>query len=296
MKLFFVICSLLAQLADASAKLESSHILQVGMRPESVCRGFDGKLFITVMNSPQTPGDGVVRMIDGETIADFATGMDEPKGIAYVGDFLVVTDVTRVWKINAQGKATILADGAAFPRPPSYLNDAAASPDGKSVFVSDMGNNTKMFGPDGLWPVNGSEAKEIAMVARIYQIEMDGSVKLAIDADPAMLNPNGVSSPEEGVLLVGEFFYGNILSHRDGKLTVLATGMRGADGIEMGEAGEIYVSSWTQGKVWRLPAAGGSPELLIEGHQSAADFFFDRKEKQLILPDMLAGTLSFYPL
>jgi len=266
------------------------------VRPESVCRGFDGKLFVTVMNSKDRPGDGVVRLIDGETITDFATGMDEPKGIAFAGGHLVVTDLKRVWKIDAQGKATILAEGTAFPQAPAYLNDTAASPDGKSVYVSDMGNNAKMSGPDGLWPIDSPEAKEIAMIGRIYQIGLDGSVKLVIDVDPAMLNPNGVTAPEPGLLLVGEFFHGNILSHRDGKSTVLATGLRGADGIEKSDGGEIFISSWTQGKIWKLPAAGGTPELIIEGHESAADFYLDRKGKQLILPDMLAGTLTFYQL
>ena len=296
MKPFNVICSFLATVSILSAKLEPSRTLEVGVRPESVCRGFDGKLFVTVMNSPDRPGDGVVRMIDGETITDFATGMDEPKGIAFVGGYLVVTDVTQVWKIDAQGKATILAQGAAFPHTPSFLNDTAASPDGNSVFVSDMGDRARMLGPNGLWPIDSPEAKEIAMIGRIYQIGLDGSIKLVIDLDPLMLNPNGVTSPEAGLFLVGEFFYGNILSHRDGKLTVLATGLRGADGIEKGDADELYISSWTQGKVWKLPAAGGTPELIIEGHKSAADFYLDRKEKQLILPDMLAGSLTFYQL
>ena len=79
------------------------------MRPESITRGFGGKLFVSVMNTPETPGDGVVKVIDGETATDFATGLDEPKGVCFTGKFLVVTDVKRVWKIDAKGEKTELA-------------------------------------------------------------------------------------------------------------------------------------------------------------------------------------------
>ncbi len=292
--LLFVPLLFSSVLTSAAIGVDPFRKLDVGTRPESVCRGFDGKWFVTVMNSQETPGDGMVRMIDGDQITDFATGMDEPKGMAYVGGFLVVTDLKRVWKIDAKGKSTVLAATEAFPQPPSYLNDMAAAPDGKSVFVTDMGDNTKMRGPDGLWPVDSEEAKKIGLIGRVYRIDLEGKVELAVDAAAAMLNPNGVTAPEPGLLLIAEFFHGNILSHRDGKMEILQSGLRGADGIERGSKGELYISSWTQGKVWRIAKLGDQPEVIIEGHKSAADFFLDREEGVLILPDMLAGTLSFY--
>jgi hypothetical protein len=36
--------------------------------------------------------------------------------------------------------------------------------------------------------------------------------------------------------------------------------------------------------------------VLLEGLKTAADFFFDEANKQLIVPDMVAGTLTFLPL
>lgn len=271
-------------------------VLDIGPRPESVCRGFGGKLYVTVMNSAETAGDAVVKCVDGDKITTFATGMDEPKGIAFVGGHLITADLKRVWKIDEEGNATVLADVGAFPHSPSYLNDVAAAPDGKSVFVTDMGAQPKMMGPDGLWPLDSKEAKEIPVIGRVYQIGLDGKVKVAIDTHPEMLNPNGVTAPEPGLLLVAEFFKGNILSHRDGKLTVLNSGLRGADAIERGGKGELYVSSWTQGKVWKLDPDGRNEKVIIEGHQSAADLYLDEKKGRIILPDMKAGTLSFYKL
>ena len=270
--------------------------IAVGPRPESVTRGFDGKLFVTVMNSDNTPGDAVVKVVDGDEVAVFATGMDEPKGITFAADHLVTTDVTRVWKIDATGKATILAAADAFPHPPSYLNDAAAAPDGKAVFITDMGDKNGMFGPDGLWPLDSPEARRIKWSARVYRIEPDGKVSIAIDTDPAMLNPNGVTAPEPGLLLVAEFFMGNILSHSGGKMTTLNTGFRGADAIERDSQGNLYISSWTQGKVWKLGPKGQNPKIIAQGLKSAADFLLDEKQGVIIVPDMLAGTLNYYSL
>ena len=115
-----------------------------------------------------------------------------------------------------------------------------------------------------------------------------------------MPNPNGVAAPARGRLLVAEFFTGTIFEPKGNKLTALVTGLRGADGLEEDAKRNIYVSSWEQGKVWRFKrgtaAKPAQPELLAEGFQSAADFYLDAKGKQLLLPDMKAGTLTFIPL
>ena len=113
--------------------------LKIGGRPESVTKGFGGKYYVTVMNSPDTEGDGVVKVVDGDESSVFAKGMDEPKGIAFTGKYLVTADQTKVWKIDRKGKVSVLADKKNFTRNVSFLNDVAVSSDRKSVFVTDMG-------------------------------------------------------------------------------------------------------------------------------------------------------------
>ena len=94
--------------------------------------------------------------------------------------------------------------------------------------------------------------------------------------------------------MLGDFFTGNIVRKTaKGKLRVIAKGLRGADAVEPDGKGGIYVSSWTQGKVWKLTENGKKKELILDGLKSAADLFVDRKAKKLIVPDMLAGTLIF---
>jgi sugar lactone lactonase YvrE len=300
-----VLSSCLLLSTTARAQEPARKVINVGVRPESIIRGFGGKLYVSVMNGGDVPGDGVVKVIEGDQARDFATGLDEPKGLCFTGKRLVVTDVKRVWSIDDKGDKTLLADEKTFPAAPSYLNDVACEPGGKAVVVSDMGANTKMRGPDKKLFAYGSEgAKALPAIGRIYRIglagPMPGKVTELVASAAEMPCPNGVAVPAPGRLLVAEFFTGTIFDASGGKLRALVTDLRGADGLDEDAKGNVYVSSWEQGKVWRFhrPAVGktATPELIAEGFQSAADFFLDRKSGQLLLPDMKAGTVTFIPL
>ena len=298
MKIVALLSLLFVPLSARAAELITpSKTIAVGTRPESVTRGFGGKWFVTVMNTPDQLGDGVVKVLDGDVATDFATGLDEPKGICFTGKFLVVTDVKRVWKIDAKGEKTVLAEGAAFSEPVVFLNDAACEPGGKAVFVTDMGANTQMRDPQGnLWPLGSAGAQALPAIGRVYKIGLDGKVGIALDKNKDMPCPNGVSVAGSGRLLIGEFFTGTLIEARGKTLKPLASGMRGADAIEEDGRGNVYVSSWTQGKLFKVGKGNKEPEVVAEGFQSAADFFLDRKGRQILLPDMKAGTLTFLPL
>ena len=241
---------------QAVATPETCPSIVVGPRPESVTRGFEGDLFITVMGGTE-PGDGVVKRIrDEEIISIFATGMDEPKGIAFVGNCLVASDVHRVVKIEEDGTASVLAGPEAFPHEVLYLNDVAAAPDGKGVYVTDMGDRTGMWESDGVFTPLGSEtARQMRAVGRVYHVSLDGKVTEVIPPSRKMICPNGVGVGNAGQLLVGAFFNGYLLEWRGHELHILAEDMRGADGVEQDSAGNYYVSSWNQGKVWKISPA-----------------------------------------
>lgn len=280
-------------LAGCSSSTETASTtfpLDVGERPESITKGWDGKYFVTVMNG-QAEGDGVVKVIDGNTVSVFASGLSEPKGIAFVDGHLVVSDLQRVVTIDSSGNTAVLAGPEDFPHTPSYLNDVAADAEGKGVYVTDMGANTKMRGPDGaLWPLDSPEAAAMPMIGRVYHIGMDGEVKEVIKPNPLMTNPNGVGIGKDGQLLVGAFFKGNLLLVNQGVPVPLVTGeLRGADAVEQDSQGNYYVSSWSQAKVWKISEDGSSIQVLRDGFQSAADFYLEEENNRLLLPDMLAG-------
>lgn len=272
-------------------------VIPVGPNPESVTRGFGGDLFVTLMGETRQDGDGNGRIVRvaGDSVSVFSAGLDDPKGIVFTGEHLITADFTRVWKIDAQGRKTLLAGPDAFPHLPAFLNDVALAPDGRSVLVTDMGAVTHMRNPEGqLWPVDSPEARAIPVIARVYRITLDGRVSVALDPTPAMLLPNGVAAPDANTLLIAEFFTGNILEYRAGGARVVARGHRSADGIARDAHGTLYVSEVFTGKVWAILPDG--EKLLLATLSSAADFLLEETAGHLLVPDLKAGVLVIVPL
>ncbi|MGJ8681506.1 hypothetical protein [Paraglaciecola sp.] len=267
--------------------------VDIGERPESIIKAFDGDYFVSVMNKKQ-PKDGVIVRLDVHgKISTFATGFDEPKGLTFIGNHLYVTDLTKIWKIDQQGNAVVFAASKDFPHKTLYLNDIVASPDGTGLYVTEMGAVTYMRDESGnLWPLGSEKAKQVPAKGRVYYISLSGKVSEHIGPSRDMLNPNGVGVANNGELLISDFFTGNLFTVKDKKLTLLSKLFRGADAIEQGNDGHYYLSSWTQAKAWKINGKTLKSTVLIEGLRSAADFYLDEDNKRLLLPDMLAGTIN----
>ena len=174
-------CLFLATILSITTALAERKIIEIGTKPESVCRGFGGKLYVTMLKGGE-PGDGEIKVLDGDKHEVFAKGLNNPKGMAFVGGFLVVADETVVRKIDKKGKVTVLAEAKDFPKEVTFLNDVATSRDGKSVYVTDMSHPKWMFDPDGerkLWPLDSDKA--IApMTGCVYKVTLDGKVSVAV--------------------------------------------------------------------------------------------------------------------
>lgn len=295
-----LVLSLLALVLTMGSFLfaDSPTTISIGKNPESVCRGFGDKLYVTMINGDE-PGDGTIVSVDGDTIAVFAKGFNSPKGIVFVGGYLVTADETTMWKVDKNGAATKLVESKDFPQPIEFLNDVAVGRDGASVYVSEMSKPSPMFDPDGerkLWDVDSDAAKDLPKNGCIYHVTLKGEVKLAVPAgDTSIRFPNGVTvsqdAAEDGIF-VGDFFSGDIVQYQNGKYTTLAKGMRGIDGLTVTKD-TFYASSWTQGKVWKIDRKTGESKVILEGLKTAADFYYDAKHQQLVVPDMVGGTLTF---
>jgi len=214
-------------------------VIKVGTKPESVCRGFGDKLYVTIIGGDEA-GDGGINVVDeNDKVEEFCRGMDSPKGIAFAGDYLVVADVTTVWKVNAEGKVEKLAELKDFPESVEFLNDVAASRDGKGVFITDMRAPGWMFDPDKertLWPLDSDKAKPSGKAA-VYYVGLDGKIKQEVPPSELLTGANGVAVVGRGdrpMLLLGDFFTGKLLLWNGEELSVVAEGMRGADGIGIG--------------------------------------------------------------
>src|SRR5690606_27713688 len=188
------------------------------------------------------------------------------------------------------GNKNILADKEDFPETVLYLNDVSSDAEGKGIYVADMGDTKFMRDENNnLWPLDSEQAQLIPQVGRIYHIDLKGKVTIAQNTSPLLLNPNGVGIDNDGNMMVGEFFKGHFLVTRNGQLTPLKGEFRGADAVEQDSKGNYYVSSWHQGKVWKIDGKTEEATLLIEGLESAADFYLEEDKGRLLLPDMKTG-------
>ncbi|HEX5446983.1 MAG TPA: SMP-30/gluconolactonase/LRE family protein, partial [Pirellulales bacterium] len=266
---------LLASVGLAAAEPKPTLLASGLKNPESVAVDEQGRIYVTVIGEFDKPGDGkVVTVADGKA-RDFATGLDDPKGLVAVKDRLYVADGGRVWRIDSKGKAEVFADAKAFPRPPKFLNDVCADDRG-TLYVSDSGD---LKGGGGA----------------VFRITPDGKVGLVTDAAKAkaLKGPNGLLADGSEHLLMLDFVSGELqrIKLSDGSMTRLVDGYAGGDGLARDEQGKFFISQWTTGQVSVLGRQSRSPTL-IGKFESAADICLDEKNHRLLVPDMKAGTLS----
>jgi len=246
--------------------------------PESVASGPDGRVYVSEIAEFGKDGDGQVSVVDHDgQLKVFATGMDDPKGLVFVGKDLYVADKTRVLKIAPDGKWEVFAAAEAFPIKPQFLNDLAADGLG-NVYVSDSGDLNK----------GGA----------VFRISKNGKVTTIVDSsNPLVLAPNGLLLGARGTLLEVDFASGVLYSIKlkTGEMTKVAEGFGGGDGLLRAPGGMLYLSDWKNGRVFSVDKKGNVKQIK-DGFKSAADIGLSPDRKSIIVPDMKAGELVWLPL
>lgn len=252
--------------------------------PESVVQATDGRVFVSEINGFGVDGDGQISVIEAGQVKLFAKGLDDPKGLAIIGQSLYVADNKRILKLalsgTKQGQAEVFAAATAFPVTPLFLNDLEADLAG-NLYVSDSGD---LKGKGGA----------------VYQINAQGQVRLLISGqqEKRILAPNGLLMDDTGdVLMIVDFASGILYSYNlaTKQLLDIAEGFGGGDGVVHHANGSMFVSDWKNGKVFRLDM-NGEVTPLAATYQSAADIALTKDEKVLMVPDMKAGELDFIVL
>jgi sugar lactone lactonase YvrE len=243
--------------------------------PESVVQGKDGSIYISEIGEFGKDGDGQISKVDKKgNIAVFAKGMDDPKGLAMIGDKLYVADKNRVLEVSKDGSWQVYGAQMAFPSTPVFLNDIEADKLG-SLYVSDSG--------------------DLKSGGQIYKIAKGGApITLIADSkNPDILAPNGLLFEGRNHLLSVDFESGILyrVNLSTGATTKIAEGFGGGDGIVKTKAGKIIISDWKTGKIYELVA--GKARWMKEGYQAAADIALTNDGKYLMVPDMKAGELDF---
>ncbi len=254
--------------------------------PESVVQAKNGKIYVSEINGFGKDGDGQITVIEDGQPRVFATGLDDPKGLAIIGNTLYVADKTKMMSIDMEGamsgKVHTFVPASAFPIAPLFLNDVEADLQG-NLYVSDSGD---LFGS--------------GKGGAIYKVSPKGEVTLLINdvKDARVKAPNGLLADDTSTVLMYVDFASGVLyslNTKTGALHDMAQGFGGGDGVVHSADGKMYVSDWKNGKVFSVNRRG-DVSLVKEGYQSAADIALTKDERYIMVPDMKAGVLDFIKL
>ena len=216
-------------------------------------------------------GDGTISKIDleGKIVEQtWVKELNAPKGLGYFGDYLYVTDITELVKIEiSTGKIEkkYLIEDAGF------LNDVDVDSNG-DVYFTDSGSD------------------------KVYILKNDSvSVFKQIEG----VNPNGVLVEENRVLVVaynnGDFI---AIDKQTNEHTILAKGIANGDGIVAINEGYI-VSAWNGEVFFVANTEGAVPVKILDTQEeklNTADIASVPGKNILLIPTFFGNTVAAYKI
>lgn len=239
------------------------------------------RLYVSVQGE-QEPGDGGIATIDleGNVInKEFTTGLNNPKGIAVSQEFIYVSDVKELVKINK-------ADGSILQKfstgEEQFLNDVAIDKDG-NVYVSDMSSSS------------------------IYKLDDKGTFSKWLTT-PTLENPNGLLAIDNELYVAAWGIKGseNDQGHTQGRLLkvtintkeiekVTAQPQGNLDGLQIFDYDHFLVSDWRKGTISKI-SISGEVELFFQSEASVGDILYLKDKKLLALPLNRQNKVQLYLL
>jgi outer membrane protein assembly factor BamB len=268
-----IISSLPAQQSFVSDRLAKKWETPAQLKvPESVC--FDAsRNVIYVSNVAGSPtdkdGNGFISQVSPEgqiTVLEWVKGLNAPKGMGIAGDFLYVSDITRVVKIDiAQGK---IAGEIEIPGS-KFLNDITIDQQG-TVYVSDMNGNA-------IYTIKGAQHK------------------LLVKSDK-LNGPNGLFFTGDK-LLAGLQDRVVAVDIKTGEFKDYITNTGGIDGIVPDGQGNYLISDWL-GNIHLISPDKAKIKLLDTTPENinAADIDFVVSKKLLLVPTFSDNRVVAYEL
>ncbi|MCB0805062.1 MAG: hypothetical protein KDC05_04635 [Bacteroidales bacterium] len=239
---------------------------------ESVLYDDDNKLLlVSCINGNPTDKDGngfisQISLTGDVMLREWVTGLNAPKGMAFWGDKLYVTDIDRVVEIN-RSNGSIARE---FPiEGASFLNDITIDTEG-NIYISDSGTG------------------------KIHRIH-NGIPEVWLD-DENIQNPNGMNFQKNEVLIGTKTgIYGVRIEDKRIWQTIAIEG--GIDGLKLYGKHDFIISDWV-GHV-RMVSTGDAPIMLLdltENNMNAADMEFIEDKNLLVIPTFNDNRVAAYEI
>ena len=229
----------------------------------------DGNGYISKINASGSPV--IQRFIGGKPAEPL---LHAPKGIAILGKDLFVTDIDAV-KVFDKLSGKLVATIDFTDKGAKFLNDIASDSAGL-LYISDISAN-KIF------KMNPNKNYDIVLFKEGK--ELGGPDGLAVN-------------PKSKDLMVVTWTSGQILEigRKTGKIHILKRGLTKLDGIDYDNDGNLYVSSFEKGEIYKIPHFGrGLLTTYLSGLVTPADISYDRKREELLIPSFKGNTVTTVP-
>ncbi len=240
----------------------------------------DGSYYISNINGAPTDkdGNGYISKISASgnlSIQKFIGGKNEPvlnapKGLVILGRRIYVADIDTVKVFDKKTKELLtVVDLAPFHA--KFLNDIAADEKG-DLFVSDTIGNQ-------LFKIQPSKKYEVTLFKK----------------GAALGRPNGLLvNPKSKNLMVAGFESGQLMEiDPAGNIHILKKGLSSLDGMDHDREGNLYISSFEKGEIYRVPLLGrGALGIYLSGLTTPADISFDRRKNELVIPSFKGNTVT----
>jgi len=257
------------------------------LHPESIIYSEEQQAFfvsnVASGNPMETKPVGYISRIskDGTTVnAKWVTGLHAPKGLSIVGDYLYVSDVTRVHRISISKSKIVKTFNV---KDAGFLNDTVADAAG-NVYISDMANDViyrikhdkltawahdpKLQGSNGLF----TDGKAHLIVTRWGDNMDPKTFKTQIPGNLAVIDLKNPTKIEQDKAIQGNL-----------------------DGISLDNKGVLWISDWMNGDVYTLTKKGKAKKVYNFG-QGTADIAVAKELNMLLVPQMGQNKLLFIKL
>ena len=239
----------------------------------------DGSYYVSNVNGLPSlkDGNGYISRINrnGSLVIQKYIGgkdgiLDAPKGLALIGKELFVADIDSVKVFNKKTKK-LVRNISLTEFNVKFLNDLAVDPQGV-IYASETTNNQ-------IFKINTKKNYEATLYKQGRELG----------------HPNGLLfNPKSKELMVLSWETGQLLEiDYLGRIHVLKKGLKTLDGMDYDGDGNLYVSSFDQGEIYKIPYFGrGAVSTYLSGLRGPADICFDRKKEELIIPSFTGNTVS----